>query len=526
MSRALRIGIPVVVVGGLAVLAPLYAPYYTTVVVWELRKLVAWLAAPLLAVAFVVLAGLVRRFLRKRRDRAAAEPGGAAAALGCLGIVVGLGLAVSWLIYGAYLQDRAYMDNTQVVTEPVPELAPRAPYLVGKAQAAPHLGDVTGEISDITYLPDSDRFATLVERRGWLSGYEVGLVQDIPLGGSSRSQQRCAFDVDVADARIGGWFSHNLGRKISAQKRWVRFEARDAYVTCSGDTPVVAVPLKRQTGVLVVTERPAGVALYNGRTGKVTITTDTAAVPGPSYPLSLAARQREATAAVGSFADWWFERSGWDASEDGANEGNESEFTLRYGDTSGRSVYVTPLTPQGEASSVVAVATVPTRHQGGGLAPLTVHRLDPTWSSPKAIVALIKAEYRDVCCYNDDRVFEVVPTGGTTWTATVGSEQDIRYRVEGKGQVAGREVTCLKAADGALIRCAYAAPGSPEEQELKRREDQKQKDKPPAKPPADPPANPPAGLPDVGDLSAYSPEQLAELNRRVNEEVNRRLKRG
>ncbi|MFD8638647.1 hypothetical protein ACFV17_41970, partial [Streptomyces sp. NPDC059656] len=205
---------------------------------------------------------------------------------------------------------------------------------------------------------------------------------------------------------------------------------------------------------------------------------------------------------------------GWDASEDGANEGNESEFTLRYQEGGGRSAYVTPLTPQGEASSIVAVSTVPTRHQGNGLAPMTIHRLDPAWSSPKALVALIKAEYRDVCCYNDDQVFEVVPTGGSTWTATVGSEQNIRYRVEGKGQVGGREATCLKAADGALIRCAYAAPGSPEEQELKRREQQKQQEQG-AKNPGDP-----------GDLKGYTNEQLAELQRRMSEEISRRLKAG
>ncbi|MCX4529594.1 MULTISPECIES: hypothetical protein [unclassified Streptomyces] len=511
MGRALKTGLPVLLVG----LFLWWASYFTTIVVWEARKIFAWLAAPLLAAAFVAVVWLVVRLIRGKGR--ASVGGGAAVALVWLGGVLGLGIAVWWLVYGSYLQDRAYMDNVKIVSEAVPEFSARAPYVVGKAQAAPHLGDVTGEISDITYLPDSDRFATLVERRGWLAGYEVGLVQDIPLGGSSRSQQRCAFDVDTADARIGGWFNHNLGRKISAQRRWLRFDPGDAYVTCSDDTPIVVVPLKRQTGLLVVTERPAGLALYNGRTGKLTITGDSSAVPGPSYPLSLAARQREGTAAVGSFSDWWFERSGWDASEDGANEGNESEFTLKYRDASGDSAYVTPLTPQGEASSVVAVSTVPTRHKGGGLAPVTVHRLSPTWSSPKALVALIKAEYRDVCCYNDDQVFEVVPTGGSTWTATVGSEQNIRYRVEGRGQVDGREATCLKAADGALIRCAYAAPGSPEERELKRREEEKQQ-KPEEKGTA------PPG--DVGDLTAYTPEQLAELQRRVSEEVVRRLKAG
>ncbi|MFB6613856.1 hypothetical protein ACIGFK_20125 [Streptomyces sp. NPDC085524] len=507
MGRVLRVGIAVVVAGFVF----WWASYYTTIAVWELRKLFAWFALPLLAAAGTVAVWLVVRW-RRRRAGHLVGAGDSAAAFGCLGALVGLALAVGWLVYGAYLQDRAYMATAQIVTDPVPGLTARAPYVVGKAQAAPHLGDVTGDIADITYLPDSDRFGTLVERRGWLSGYEVGLVQDVPLGGESRSQDRCPFDVSVADARIGGWFSHNLGRKISAQKRWVRFEADDAYVTCSGGTPTVVVPLKRQTGFFVVTERPAGVALYDGRTGKLTITTDTSAVPGPSYPISIAARQREATAAVGGFGDWWFERSGWDASEDGANEGNESEFTLRYRDEAGRSAYVTPLTPQGEASSVVAVSTIPTRHSGGGLAPMTVHRLDPAWSSPKALVALIKAEYRDVCCYNDDQVFEVVPTGGSTWTATVGSEQNIRYRVEGKGQVGGREATCLKAADGALIRCAYAAPGSPEEQELKRREQQKQQEAA-SKGPGDP-----------GDLAGYDNGQLADLQRRVSEEIGRRLK--
>ncbi|MEV7832292.1 hypothetical protein AB0P12_17010 [Streptomyces subrutilus] len=510
MGRALRWGIPIILAG----LAVWYASYVTTIVVWELRKLLSWLAAPLLVAAFVGLVWLVVWLVRRRSGGGSGE--NAAVVLGCLGAALGVGITVWWLVYGAYLQDRAYMENVQIVSTPVPELTARAPYVVGKAQAAPHLGDVTGEISDITYLPDSDRFATLVERRGWLSGYEVGLVQDVPLGGSSRSQESCAFDVDVADARVGGWFTHNLGRKIADRRRWVRFDADDVYVTCSGGTPTVVVPLKRQTGWLVVTERPAGLALYDGRTGRLTLTTDTTAVPGPSYPLSLASRQREATAAVGSFADWWFERSGWDESEDGANAGNESEFTLRYRDAAGGSAYVTPLTPQGEASSVVAVSTLPTRHQGGDLAPMTVHRLSPTWSSPKALVALIKAEYRDVCCYNDDRVFEVVPTGGSTWTATVGSEQNIRYRVEGRGQIGGREATCLKAADGSLIRCAYAAPGSVEEQELRRREQEKQK------PREDAPGSPGQ----VGDLKAYTPEQLAELQRRLSEEVVRRLGAG
>jgi hypothetical protein len=107
-------------------------------------------------------------------------------------------------------------------------------------------------------------------------------------------------------------------------------------------------------------------------------------------------------------------------------------------------------------------------------------------------------------------VFEVIPTGGSTWTATVGSKQSIRYRVEGRGQVDGREATCLKTAEGVLVRCAFAAPGSPEEQELQRMEEQKRQEQ--AR----------AGAA-VGDLGKFNDQQLADLNKRVNEEVNRRL---
>ncbi|MFJ3925178.1 hypothetical protein [Streptomyces sp. NPDC090022] len=201
MGRTLRvvIGVLVAAVAGFVLW---YASYVTTIVVWELRKLFAWFALPVLAVAVTAAAWLVVAGLRRRAGRDAGT-GNAAIALGCLGAAVGLGLTIGWLVYGSYLQDRAYMATARIVTEPVPGLAARSPYVVGKSQAAPHLGDVTGEIADITYLPDTDRFATLVERRGWLTGYEVGLVQDVPLGGESRSKERCAFDVSAADRRSG-----------------------------------------------------------------------------------------------------------------------------------------------------------------------------------------------------------------------------------------------------------------------------------------------------------------------------------
>ncbi|GIG60055.1 hypothetical protein Lfu02_44270 [Longispora fulva] len=478
----LWIGIPVL----LADLLVWISTYYSTLVVWELRKFTPFLAAALLVAACVVApVTAARRVALHRWENA----DGAGKFVGTLGLLIGVGAACWWITHTFYDQDRTYAAATRVVTERLPDLEARAPYVVGKAQAGPSLGDVAGDISDVTYLPDVARFATLVEKRGWLAGYEVGVTQEIAVEGPGHDTRKCRFDA-AADARIGGSFGHNLGRLISTKKRWVAFTAKDAYVYCDGDVPKVVVPLKRQVGILVVTERPAGVAVYDGRTGQVTVTTDTRGIPGPTYPISLAKRQREATHGLHGFADWWFDRSGWDASDDGANGANESEFTLNRADHSGP-VYVTPLTPPGSASSVVAVSTVPAQHSGAGLAPLTVYRLEPTWASPAAIVARIKADYPDACCYNQDTVFEVIPTGGDSWVATTGSEQALRYRVVGNGQLQGLEATCLRTADGRPIRC-----GSKPAQQ----------------------APPP-----VGDPRTLSNEELADLQRRVAEEVARRL---
>lgn len=420
-----------------------FEPYIPAIVWWNVRP---FLPAVMVATVIAVLGALTHRTAPLRR-RAALFLGVRHA-----GLAIGALLILGWLVVGSYWEDRAYSTAIRVVNgEELPALAPRAPFVVGKAQAGPTLGDVTGDISEVSYLPDQNRFVTLVDRRGWLTGYEVAVTQVIDVEGAGHDSQTCRFS-DAADARIGGWFGHNLGRLISKERFWVRFADRDAYAYCDGDAPIVVVPLKREVGLLVVSEQPAGVAVYNGATGTVQVVDQADGVPGPTYPISLAARQRTATHGLSGFADWWFSRSGWDASDDGANSDNDSEFTLARADGS-EALYVTPLAPRGSASSVVAVSSVPARYRGPQLAPLTVYRLDPAWASPQAIVARIKADYSDFCCYNLDQVFEVIPTGGDDWGATIGSEQALRFRVTGNGQLEGPEATCIRAVTGEPIRC-------------------------------------------------------------------------
>lgn len=475
------------------------APYYTTVGVWELRKALPWLLmlADLVA-AVAVLAGLTI---------AISDSEGAAVAVGIVTFLAGGFLTFLWMAHTSYNQDRVYAASVNVVADPVPALAPRAPYQVGEQQARPNLGDTPGDIADTTYLPGQDRYATLVERRGLLSGYEVAFTQQIPLQGRGASDQKCRFAAG-ADARVSGWFGHNLGRLISEQQRAVRFDGGDVYAYCDADgAPQVVLPLKKQVGFWTVTEKSAGVAVYDGRTGKVNIRATGDGIPGPSYPLSLAARQRDATPAVGSFGDWFFDRSGWETPDDDVNSGNDTEFTLAR---DGRPVYVTPLTGRGSATAISVVTEVKASARRGGLATLAVHRLNPVWVSPKSLVDRIKADYQDLPNWQNIQVYEVIPTGGESWVATLGTGQNILYRVVGSGSLKGDKPTCLQRADGSEVRCGSLADRNGNGAGTQYGAGNGSASAAPSAP---------------SDLRALTPEQLADLQRRVSDEVDCRLRK-
>ncbi len=484
MTRAWRVSIFVGL--GLGILLLFWwDAYWITQIVWEGRKLLAELITLGAVISLPFIGdGLDRRFKTERWTR-----------LLWFATIPALIGGIVLLLWTSYAGDRSYASQAEIVAAPVPDLALRAPYLVGKAQAGPSLGDIVGEAVDTTYLPDQDRFNTLIQRRALLGGYEAGFSQEVPLTGRGSEGERCTFDIDRADARIGGKFSHSLGRKLARLDRWTTYDARDVYVVCDEGVPKVVVPLKRQVGWWVVSERPAGVAVYDGRTGELTLG-DGSDLPGPTYPISLAARQREALTATDGFNAWLARRSGWVVSDDGANEGNAAEFTLERTDGAGI-VYTTLLTPRGTTSSVTAVAMVPARYKDKNLSPITVHRLDPSWVSPQVIVARIKSEYRDVCCYQLDRVFEVMPTGGQGWAATLGSEQNITYRVVGNGPLEGEEATCLLDASGNRLRCGSRVVSAPQ----------------------------PAATGDK-PLTELTDDELANLERQVTEEILRRLNDG
>lgn len=494
----------VVVLGAVALLVAgffLVAPYWSTQLWWVFRQTWFWLI-PLLA---LLGAGFGARELTD-----GGRPGGGPLTLL---VIVGAVAWLSWLFVYNYAQDTVYAQSVRVTQDAVPTFDPRAPYSVSAAQVRSNLGDIPGDTQATMYVPDDETFATLVEQRGFATGYQTLLEQRIGTTGRN-TPARCDFGP-AAGARLGGVFGGNLGRVINTEQRWVNWDQDDAFGWCDQQgTPFVVVPLLEQEGWLIVTEKPAGVALYDGRTGAIDIRPTADGIPGPTYPLSLAAAQRESTKAGDGFFAWLFGRAGWELPDeaDSINSGNASEFVLAG--PNGSEWYVTPESGRGSATAISAITVMDAELRGPELAPLVVHRLGsaehPVWQSATAITDRVRANFGDVFAQQrDSDVYELAPTGPDTWVATIGTPQNMLYRVTGRGDLSADP--CLLALDGRQLRCGPTgsvglATGGP------------------AGSPA--PGGQVAPAPAGSDLTTLTPDQLADLNRRVGEELARRANEG
>ena len=500
MPRELRIGlITLVVTVGLIALFVIVAPYYSTQTWWELRKAVGWVVP--LALVLALQFGLL--LFGEQSDSGAAKFGA---------VVIGLALVVGfvgWLFAHEYQQDKVYARSVQATTDPVPELGQRAPFTIATAQVRPNLGDVAGEVQSTMYVPREGTFSTLVERRGSFSGYQTLLEQRIPLTGRGQAI-RCDF-ASTADARLGGVFNHSLERAVNSERRWVNFAQDDVYGICLDGAPKVVIPLKEQDGWLIVHERPAGVAVYDGRTGTLEFRDDAGGLPGPSYPLSLAAAQREATGAIGGFTEWLFGRVGWELADeaDSVNSSNASEFVLTTEGESPRELYVTPQTGRGATTAISAITTVDATLRGPGLAPLVVHKLGAPWLSPGAVTERIRGDFGDVFATQPGAgIHELAPLDGDRWAATIGNTQNVLYRVEGVGDLS--DPPCLRTATGTRIRCGPAVNQGGSGPGL-------------AIGPSGSGSPPVPPAPVSADLATLPNEQLVDLIARANDEAARRL---
>lgn len=421
----------------------LYAltPYYTTQVWWEVRSSLFWTVPLVVAIVFGLLGMALWEDMKE------------------LSVIFGLVCATAVVtfigfscVFHKYIQDQEYAKSITVSHDPMPDMNIRTPYSVAQAQSRTTLSNIPGaDLIDTTTRFDQhgDKFTTLAKGRDLLGNYAAVAVQHFPLTGRSKGTQ-CVFS-DNARHILGGDFNHNLGRLINEKKRGVNWSESDAYGLCTDEgTPLVVIPLKKQVGWAVVTEVPAGVAIYNGHTDEVSVETDTSKLEGATYPLSLAARQRESSKALGGVWQYLRSQIGWRPAEGEVNSANSREFVL--GGKDGRMRYITPLSNQGNSTGIAAVAVLDADdEQYGQRSELVVHVTDPTWVSVEAVEARIKADYQDIPNWQTISVQEVVPVGPNHWVATLGNDQNTQYRVEGTGDLSpistpgayNEAVTCL-----------------------------------------------------------------------------------
>ncbi|QOD05817.1 hypothetical protein [Pseudarthrobacter sp. BIM B-2242] len=374
-------------------------------------------------------------------------------------ILIGI-LGIGGLIFYANARDYntklEYASTVHISNDPMPGLKERAPFLVAERQASSNLSGINGQIGGTDYLADSNHYSTIVDRKGNFNpGYAAIINQTIQLTGQA-SGKPCLFDEKNAHRRMDGWFHNSLTRAIAAKDSLLIAKKDDAWGYCDGDTPKIVVPVTKLNGWINPVHRPAGVAIYDGRTGNVEIRDEVRAgdLPGPAVALSYVQRVNDSLATHNG--GWWSMVQGQSGLTDEVkdandpNQGNHSAFSLAYKDAPG-SVYASPFTSRASSRSIEDVALLESGHVKAGESPsVTLYHLEVPRQSNAATADKIKADYSSLNGWATGlSVQEVIPVSHDEWAASIGLNQNVVYRV----QVKADGSSCLANADGEKIRC-------------------------------------------------------------------------
>lgn len=352
---------------------------------------------------------------------------------------VGIVLFTFMFLLMSYLsQHNLYAASNATQTNDAESLAydERTPYDVAASTSGRNLGTTNGDNLDkIAYIPALKTWTTTVNKRGVGVGYDKIQEMKLPLIGQAKASEVsfCSFSDNAKRSLSGNlWFS-SLAVQIARQTSpSVTYDNDDSFAVCNDGKPYVYVPLRTIRGGLFPYHVPAGVAVYDGSTGTLTIRKSVKIAGHPVYPMSVASAQRDSLKASGNMWAWMMKSSGYeDTSGDvgDPNASNDGEFSLQA--VNGRSQYVSPLTPRGTSSSIVAVSTLDSDGVNDGeLAPITLHmfpegkaRIANT-TVKQNIYAGILSGYKSA----NLSIFEIVPSAKGEWTATIGNSQTTIYR--------------------------------------------------------------------------------------------------
>lgn len=402
-----------------------------------------FVAAPILGIGLlvIVIAFIVGYLMESRgsRDTAAlAAPIGVT--FGVIGLVIILFGSFSTSFFNA---SATYNASTVKIEKSADTLSydERVPFEVATAVSSRSLGDTTGEANgSIRAIPGTGEFSTMVVRRGFVQGYESVQVMGLPLYGSFDMKEDvsfCKFDADKAGQRFGGgWFTNSLSMRAYnavGMNPLTFIHANDSFSVCDGDTPVMYIPVvKMKTNGFTSYDVPAGVVIYNGKTGAITYEADFKLDGKPVYPQSIAEAQLNSVRASQGYNDYFFGRAGFETTsqsdEDDVNGSNNGNFALSPAD-SGKAEYVTPLTPRGASSSVVGIAqSKADTVENGKLNTLIINKYSTSRQAPSTVASNIVSGVLSGYKSSGLTVFEVIPSIDGGWTASIGKNQNILYR--------------------------------------------------------------------------------------------------
>lgn len=367
------------------------------------------------------------------------------------------------LLYSGIRDHHSHLYYASTVTETdaaLPDFDDRAPHQVAQRRATSSLSGISGEPQRTSYLPAADLYTTLVAKPGPMNpGYTALVSQEIALTGTPNGST-CRFS-DAAHDRMDGYFGNSLTREIAAVDSALIAKAEDAWGWCDGDTPKVAVPVTKLSGWIRPVHVPAGVAIYDGSTGRTEVLTgdDAAELPGPVIGITYSERVNASMKTWGG--NWWTTWLGQTGltdevkDADDTNALNASNFGLATG---GDSSYVSPFTSRAASVTVDAVTVLDASKVEAGKAPeVTMYKLKAPRASNAATADRIKSDFADLPGWATGlAIQEIVPAGDGQWAASIGLNQNVTHRV----LVRDDGSSCLQDARGNVVRCSNdpAAP--------------------------------------------------------------------
>jgi len=175
----------------------------------------------------------------------------------------------------------------------------------------------------------------------------------------------CEFDGEYElNKAFNGRWGRNLSDEIADRYTNLFYDDSDRWAYCDDGQPIIVIPVKEQISFRHRTAmRAAGVLTITGSSSGQPVFTHVTDVkqgdfPGPVYPASLAAEQRESMGMISGFGNSVFRSFGYEPVNESTQDGNDSEYLLRN-KTDGRVYWVTPLKQRsGDNQRIVAYSII------------------------------------------------------------------------------------------------------------------------------------------------------------------------